>query len=244
MPDLILKPSTEDCAWFLPIEPKNTEGREGHNAIKKGQVFGRLQVMSDRPAKIVNGHKHWECTCVCGNKTVVAGSHLNNGNTQSCGCFGKECAVKSVTTHGKSSSRVYRTWAGMIRRCSAVKCSHYSRYGGRGISVCDRWKDFNNFYSDMGDPPEGMSIDRIDNDLGYSPENCRWATQRTQTQNSSRTKLSWEAVRNIRSSCDSGPSLARLYGVSRRLISLVRQNRIWVAEHKAVGENSGNASGA
>lgn len=225
-------PSVEEmlargCAWPLPITPMNTEGRERHNAIRKGQVFSRLQVLSDAPAKTVGGRRHWECMCLCGTVVIVSGSHLNNGNTRSCGCLCKEETKRAVTKHGKSRSRAYTSWAGMLYRCEVSSCTRHDYYGGRGISVCDRWHKFENFYSDMGNPPHGYSIDRIDNDLGYSPENCRWATQNTQMQNTSMNKLSWAAVGHIRTSRDQSQLLARLYCVSRRTVNLVRSNKSW-----------------
>ena len=92
-------------------------------------------------------------------------------------------------THGMSKSKVYRVWHSMNARCKypSVKC--YQRYGGSGVTVCDRWKDFSNFYEDMGEPPRGLTLDRIDNSKGYEPGNCRWATHKEQSQNSRTPKL-------------------------------------------------------
>ena len=234
----------KDCAWPLPITPRNTIGRDGHNAVRKGQVFARLQVLSDTPAKTVGGRRHWECMCVCGTVAIVAGAHLNNGNTRSCGCLCKEMTKKTVTKHGKSKDRAYTSWAGMLYRCGNDSCTKYYRYGGRGISVCDRWYKFENFYADMGDPPPGLSIDRIDNDLGYYPENCRWATQETQTQDSSRSKISWEAVKHTSEGRDLSTILAEKYGVSRQLVTMVRRNKIWYDPlYEPKGKQNGNTPG-
>lgn len=85
--------------------------------------------------------------------------------------------------HGMTKTRIYSVWTNMWHRCRSPKCSHYDRYGGRGITVCARWKEFENFLEDMGDAGPGWSLDRIDNDQGYSPENCRWATPKQQQSN-------------------------------------------------------------
>lgn len=124
----------------------------------------------------------WECKCDCGNTTIKESRYITGGYVISCGC-----AIHSLegyqTTHGMSKTPIYKTWCGIKDRCLNPKNTAYPSYGGRGISICERWMKFENFYEDMGDRPEGMSLDRIDNDQGYSKENCRWATQSIQTYN-------------------------------------------------------------
>lgn len=146
-----------------------------------GRKFGRLSVI-----RFVGVNKHriklWECSCDCGNLTIVRGTTLRSGMTKSCGCFQKTHAK----THGLSRSGCpeYRVWAGMLFRCNSELASGYHNYGGRGIKVCDRWQSFENFFIDMGKRPSPKhSIDRIDNNKDYSPDNCRWATKKQQDRN-------------------------------------------------------------
>lgn len=121
------------------------------------------------------------CVCDCGNLTVV--ESRNFGVTKSCGCLVVEKVRQMRTTHGMSSTRVHSIWKGMIARSKDTKGSRAKDYALRGISVEESWMKFENFYKDMGDPPEGMSLDRINNNKGYSKENCRWATLSQQQSN-------------------------------------------------------------
>lgn len=147
-----------------------------------GFVFGRLTVVGEASP---NGKKSfWICRCSCGAEKTVRLDHLRSGRVVSCGCFRSEAAKKRKKTHGLSGTRPYRIWRDMINRCHYDKYKERHLYGGRGIVVCDRWRNsFDSFYSDMGQPPDGKSIDRINPDGNYEPGNCRWATAKEQAAN-------------------------------------------------------------
>lgn len=155
-----------------------------------GQIFGRLRVIGFAG---YNKYKHlkWYVHCECNNITTVIGTSLKAGLTQSCGCLHKEKITEPrKKKHGyagnnKRGSRnpTYSIWASMLARCNNSKNYAYNDYGGRGIYVCKEWYDFKNFLEDMGERPEGLTLDRKENDKGYYKENCRWATYFTQANN-------------------------------------------------------------
>jgi len=123
--------------------------------------------------------------CICGNKTVVDVSNFKHGQVRSCGCLSSEVTSTRNTSHGMSGTPEYEIWCGMLKRCK-----NHPGYAGRGITVCPRWKDFTLFYSDMGPrPSSNHSVERKDNDKGYDPTNCVWATAATQNRNTRRNML-------------------------------------------------------
>lgn len=134
----------------------------------------------------------WKCRCACGNECLVRANKLRSGHTKSCGCLQKEMSSIKNLKHGQSSypnggrqTKEYNTWSMMVKRCHNPCSADYPEYGGRGIFVCDDWRsNFEAFFADMGPAPSAShSIDRINNDAGYSKENCRWATAREQRRN-------------------------------------------------------------
>lgn len=154
-----------------------------------GKRFGRLIVIRFEGSDL-NGHSCWLCECECGNRTVVAGTNLKRGLTTSCGCRRNEVTSERLTTHGMYGSSLYNCWSGMLQRCKNPNDKLYHRYGGRGIEVCEEWNDFENFYNwaiENNYKPE-LTIDRINNDDGYYPKNCRWADRITQSNNTSQNR--------------------------------------------------------
>lgn len=149
-----------------------------------GKVFGRLTVASF--AHTLNRNAYWNCQCSCGNYVVVSARQLTylKNPTRSCGCYNHDIIFKHGHTPKGKASRTYKSWQSMRQRCSNKNAPDYAHYGGRGISVCDRWNNsFEAFLSDMGERPMGKSIDKINNNGNYEPGNCKWSTAKEQRAN-------------------------------------------------------------
>lgn len=144
----------------------------------------RLKIISFIEPKVYSygKYKMVRCECECGNFIETRLSKVNSGWTKSCGCLKKEILIKLKTTHGKSNSGAYKSWLAMNQRCSSMGIK-FKYYSGRGIKICERWKMFENFFEDMGERPKMKTLDRINNNLGYFKENCRWATMKEQSNN-------------------------------------------------------------
>src|SRR5262249_15497270 len=159
-----------------------------------GQRFGRWSVLGLCPERHRCGgatYLCWLCRCACGVERVLVGTSLRQGKTRSCGCLLREEVAKRATRHGHcrggKTTSIYGRWKSMMQRCFNPNNPQYSNYGGRDITVHERWFDFENYYTDVGDPPPGMSLDRINNDGDYQPWNWQWATQSMQNYNQRRS---------------------------------------------------------
>lgn len=146
-----------------------------------GQRFGRLTVQS------YAGNQRWRCVCDCGTTKVVSRSNLISNQIMSCGCLFKDVLVQRNTSHGMSLSPEYKSWSQAKSRCFLKTNKDYHLYGGRGVTMCERWLEFAKFYEDMGERPKNTSLDRKDNNGNYEPDNCRWATKQEQANNRNTT---------------------------------------------------------
>ena len=179
-----------------------------------GQKLNKLIAISF-VSKDSSNNARWLFKCDCGNTVECRGSEVSRGTTKSCGCLVSEKTKESNTTHNMSRTRTYKTWISMRSRCNNPTDKFYESYGARGIAVCKEWNEsFEAFYNDMGEQPEELSIDRIDNNKGYSRDNCRWATSETQQRNKSNSKY-W-FIGGVK--YESHTQAANVLGVSNRTI--------------------------
>jgi len=195
-----------------------------------GKRFGRLLVVDDAQSIRTNPGRNYrtrsKCVCDCGAVVLVCNQELRTGDTKSCGCFLRDTLAE--VTHGHSPrgkpTRTYICWAHIKARCFNPKDHHFPIYGGRGIAVCERWLNFENFLADMGEKPQGMTIERIDNNKDYEPGNCRWATTKEQNRNKRNNRI--VTVRGV-TGCLA--ALSEKFGVSTAIVR-DRLNYGWGAE--------------
>lgn len=161
-------------------------------ATNIGDRFGQLIILE----KINTRIPYFICKCDCGNTKNIRRDHLKSGGTISCGCYQSAASSQRVSkmhkgniTHGMTGTRIYGIWCGIRQRCTNPNAKFFSYYGGRGIKVCDRWLDsFENFLADMGEPQAGYTLDRVNNEGNYEPNNCKWVTRKEQASNTRRNR--------------------------------------------------------
>jgi hypothetical protein len=198
----------------------------------KGQSFGRWIVLSEDNSKS-GGKLKMLCGCVCGVKKLVRADHLRSGGSRSCGCLNLESIKERSTSHGLSGTPEYKIWSKMKTRCLNKNNDKYHRYGGRGISVCDKWlSSVEAFVDDMGERPSiRHSIDRINNNGNYEPKNCRWATHTQQMRNRNFNTVTHDIASIIKTylkyNLHTQKEIAEICGVSKYSVSDIKRGKSW-----------------
>lgn len=200
-----------------------------------GERIGRLTVIGEGPLDKWK-NKQWACLCDCGKEKIIASSSIRSGATKSCGCLNSDSARERATKHGLRLHPLYTTWKGMRQRCNDSRSSSYALYGGRGITVCERWKSFASFLEDMGEKPSpDHTIERKNNNLGYSKDNCMWAASEIQANNKRNNRIF-----TLGDKAMTLAQWAREIGVPRRTLALRMDKLGWTPE-RALTTKSGGA---
>lgn len=213
-----------------------------------GRKFARWIVLSIA-GRSSQGKSTWNCECECGTKAVVVGSSLINGLSSSCGCLAKELTVRRSTTHGlskdgKKTTRLHRIWSNMKARCNRKNHPRYKDYGGRGIKLDEDWNcNFLSFHSwaTSSGYDHNLTIERIDNNQGYSPENCKWIPAEKQARNKRDTKLDMAKVESIRRLVSGGiktSTVAKIFSIDRHHVNAVMRGQIWNERSNKPNESS------
>jgi hypothetical protein len=191
-----------------------------------GKKYGRLTVI-ERSGSTAQKKALWRCRCDCGNEVVVVGSHLLNGNTHSCGCYKRDVTSERMSSHGKSGSRLHHIWKNMRQRCANPHKPDYKYYGGRGIVVDDIWNDYEVFekWAIESGYTDALTIDRIDVNGNYCPDNCRWVSMTEQARNMSRNRI---ITYNGESHCLS--EWGEILGISAKVLGLRINTYGWSVE--------------
>lgn len=200
--------------------------------------FNKLEAIRDTGKRNKSGNSIWLFKCDCGNKKEIVLTQVKNGYTKSCGCLQKSIVTKhgEFSGRGKKTTATYRTWEAMKSRCLNPNNKDYKNYGGRGIKICERWKNsFENFLSDKGKRPKGMTIDRINNDGDYIPENTKWSTrkeqQNNQRYNKGNSKLDINKVKYIKKLLSNNDmtlqQIGDIFGVTKYCIHSIKSGKNW-----------------
>lgn len=194
-----------------------------------GKKFSRLTII-DYDGLTNLGKSKYKCQCDCGSVAIVSYNNLMSGSTVSCGCYARENASIVNRKHGMFGTRIYNIWATIIQRCENPNSENYEYYGGRNISMCPEWRnDFQIFYdwAMNNGYTEDLTIDRIDNDKGYNPDNCRWATWTVQARNKRKTVLNMDKANAIRKDPRSYREIANDYSTSMAVVGHIKRNETW-----------------